>query len=69
MIRDCRDVARSAAKKFSDDAAYRNLSPIVDRNAAPTFTSEIVSEDTRRIVRRFLSKESDPQEEQAGAPE
>ena len=56
MYRDYADVSRSSDKRFSRNAAVRNLRAIGDTQAPQTFASENVSEYTRDIVRRLFSE-------------
>lgn len=65
MVRDYRDVVRSAIRKFSATAGHRNLIPILDKSAPPTFAAECVSWETRQVLDRLFSRESNAEEAQA----
>jgi hypothetical protein len=54
MFRRYSDVARSSTRRFSPNAALRNLRAIAESTAEQTFASENVSPETRSLVARHF---------------
>jgi hypothetical protein len=65
MFRHYVDVVRSAEKRFSAEAPYRNLRPIVNPSLPKDFAAENVSPETRALVRKHFSDSANPDSAQA----
>ncbi len=57
MVRRFRDVAYSSQRRFSRETAMRNMRALVAPDAEPSFASESVTEDVKRVVQQYFSED------------
>lgn len=57
VYRQYKDVARSGEKKFGDSPSHYNLRAVIDPELNDHWYAEKASENTKKIVRRFFTKE------------